>query len=141
MMFCCHQVLKDQKLDVFITVKMVIKKNVNQYKNLLKGNNKNFRKKCVNCSELTKKTPEQPHWHRDIKKCWRCSGVFTINFEKIPHLWCCYFFITFLNLFVFPMLYLVIKLMKTIASLLHWFAIKPFQTDVNLTGRSTRHVP
>ena len=55
---------------------------------LLKVNNKIFRAKCVNCSNLTKKKkkPEQPHWYRDIKKRWRRSGFFNVNFEKIPHL-------------------------------------------------------
>ena len=53
---------------------------------LLKVNNKNFRGRCVNCSQLTEKTPEWPHLHRDIKKRWRPSGVLTVNFGKILHL-------------------------------------------------------
>ena len=28
---------------------------------------------------------ERPRWHGDIKKHWRSSGVFIVNFEKIPH--------------------------------------------------------
>ena len=28
--------------------------------------------------------PERPHWHGDIKKHWRSSGIFIVNFEKIP---------------------------------------------------------
>ena len=47
---------------------------------------KNSRTSCVNCSKLTKKTPERLHWDGDIKKHWRCSGVFIVNFKKIPHL-------------------------------------------------------
>ena len=30
--------------------------------------------------------PERPHWHGDIKKHWRFSGIFIVTFEKIPHL-------------------------------------------------------
>ena len=39
--------------------------------------------------------PGRPHWHGDIKKHWRCSGVFIVSFEKIPqlflvfHFWIC----------------------------------------------------
>ena len=53
---------------------------------LLKIKNKNFSVRSVNWSKLTKNTPERPHWHRDIKKCWHHSGVFTFSFEKIPYL-------------------------------------------------------
>ena len=56
---------------------------------LLKVSNENCRKRCVICSKLTKKTPEQPHWHEDIKKHWCPSGVsipfltiLFMNFEK-----------------------------------------------------------
>ena len=34
--------------------------------------------------------PERPHWHGDIKKHWRSSGVFIVNFEKIS-----FFFLLF----------------------------------------------
>ena len=30
--------------------------------------------------------PERSHWHGGIKKHWRSSGVFIVNFDKIPHL-------------------------------------------------------
>ena len=50
---------------------------------LLKVNDENFRTRCVICSKMTR---ERPHWHEDIKKRWRRSGVSVVNFEKIPHL-------------------------------------------------------
>ena len=55
---------------------------------LLKFSNENPRTWCVICSELTKKknTPEEPHWHEDIKKHWHCSGISVVNFEKIPYI-------------------------------------------------------
>ena len=31
-------------------------------------------------------TPERHHWYGDIKKHWRSSDVFIVNFGKIPHL-------------------------------------------------------
>ena len=52
---------------------------------LLKVNNENSRTRCVICSKLTKKTPERPYWHEDIKKHWHCSGVF-IPFRSISFL-------------------------------------------------------
>ena len=52
---------------------------------LLKVNSESYRKRCVTCSRLTKKRPERPHWHEDVKKHWRCSGVTIVNFEMIPH--------------------------------------------------------
>ena len=30
--------------------------------------------------------PERPHWHGGIKKHWPSSGIFLVNFDKIPHL-------------------------------------------------------
>ena len=45
----------------------------------------NSRKRCEICLKLTIKTPEQRHWRR--------SGVFTVNFEHISHL-----FLLFLSL-------------------------------------------
>ena len=49
---------------------------------LLKINIKNFKERCVNCPKLSKrKTLEQLHWHRDIKKHWRRPGVFPDYFE------------------------------------------------------------
>ena len=36
-----------------------------------------------NLSKLTK-TSEQSYWHEDIKKQWRCSGVFIVKSEQIP---------------------------------------------------------
>ena len=45
---------------------------------LLKGNNRNFRTRCENCSKLTIKTLERCHR--------RHSGVFVVNFEDISHL-------------------------------------------------------
>ena len=38
------------------------------------------------CSEVAKKTPEQPHWHEAIKRHWCHSGVSIVNFQKIPYL-------------------------------------------------------
>ena len=52
---------------------------------LFKVNNINGVRKCTICSKLTK-TSEQPQLHEDIKKYWRRSGVFIVNFEQIPHL-------------------------------------------------------
>ena len=46
--------------------------------NLLKVNNRNTRRKCEICSQLTINTPERRHWRR--------SGVFIVNFEHISHL-------------------------------------------------------
>ena len=43
---------------------------------LLKVNNKNTRKRCEICSNLTIKTPERR----------QCDGVFIVNFEHISHL-------------------------------------------------------
>ena len=48
---------------------------------LFKVNNRNIRKMFGICSMLTIKTPERRQWPR-----WRCSGVFIVNFEHIPHL-------------------------------------------------------
>ena len=45
---------------------------------LFKIKNRNTREKCKICSKLKIKTPEQRHWRR--------SGVFTVNFEHISHL-------------------------------------------------------
>ena len=42
---------------------------------LFKVNNRNTRKRCAKCSELTTKAPEL--------RQWRCSGVFIVNFEHI----------------------------------------------------------
>ena len=39
--------------------------------------NRNFRKRCEICSELTINIPERRHWRR--------SGVFIVNFEHISH--------------------------------------------------------
>ena len=55
---------------------------------LFKANNRNTRKRCGICSELTIKTPERHQWRQ-----WRRSDVFIGNFEHIPHL-----FIVFLLL-------------------------------------------
>ena len=40
----------------------------------------------VDTNSGTAYPPEQPHWHEDIKKHWRSSGVFIVTFEKISHL-------------------------------------------------------
>ena len=45
---------------------------------LFKINNRNARKRCEICSELTIKTPERRHWRR--------SRAFVVNFEHISHL-------------------------------------------------------
>ena len=45
---------------------------------LLKVNNRNTRKRCEICSELTIKSPERRQWRR--------SDVFIVNFEHISHL-------------------------------------------------------
>ena len=45
---------------------------------MFKINNRNTRKNCEICSELTIKIPE---WHQ-----WRRSDVFTVNSEHISHL-------------------------------------------------------
>ena len=45
---------------------------------LLKYNNRNTRRRCEICSNLTLKTPERRHW--------RHSGVFIVNFEHISHI-------------------------------------------------------
>ena len=45
---------------------------------LFKGNNRNTIKKYEICSKLTIKTPERRQWRR--------SGVLTVNFEHISHL-------------------------------------------------------
>ena len=45
---------------------------------LFKVNNKNARKWCKICSELTEKTPKQRHWRHFV--------VFMVNFERISHL-------------------------------------------------------
>ena len=42
---------------------------------LFKVNNKNIRKRCEICSNLTTKT-----------RYWHCSGIFIVNFEHISHL-------------------------------------------------------
>ena len=49
---------------------------------LLKVNSESYRKRCVTCSKLTKKRPERPHWHEDVKKHWRCSSISLLNFGK-----------------------------------------------------------
>ena len=49
---------------------------------LLKVNSESYRKRCVTCSRLTKKRPERPHWHEDVKKHWRCSSISLLNFGK-----------------------------------------------------------
>ena len=53
---------------------------------LFKVNNKNTRKRCEICSKLTIKTPERRHWGG--------SGVFTVNFEHISHLFLEYLLLT-----------------------------------------------
>ena len=53
---------------------------------LFKINNKNTRKRCEICSELTIKTPEWRHWRR--------SGVFIVNFELILHLFLVFLLLT-----------------------------------------------
>ena len=35
--------------------------------------------------------PEWPHWHGEIKKHWRSSGVFIVNFEKVSHLFLAFY--------------------------------------------------
>ena len=61
-------------------------------KNLLKANNnnnkkkKNSRKRCEIYSELTKKL-ERRHWRR--------SGVFTVNFEHISHIFLVFLLLDF----------------------------------------------
>ena len=41
-------------------------------------NNRNTRRRCEICSELTIMTPERRHWRR--------PGIFVVNFEHISHL-------------------------------------------------------
>ena len=45
---------------------------------LFKVSNRNTRKMCEICLQLTMKTPERRNWRR--------SGVFIVNFEHISHL-------------------------------------------------------
>ena len=49
-------------------------------------NNKNTRKMCETCSELTIKTPERRQWHR--------SGVFIVNFEQISQIFLVFLLLT-----------------------------------------------
>ena len=53
---------------------------------LLKGNNRNTRKRCEICSKLTIKTQERRHWRR--------SGIFIVNFEHILHLFLVFLLLT-----------------------------------------------
>ena len=53
---------------------------------LLNGNNRNTRKRCEICEKLTTKTPERCHRNR--------SGVFTVNFEHISHLFLVFLLLT-----------------------------------------------
>ena len=54
---------------------------------LLRGNNRNTRRRCEICSKLTIKTPERRHWR------WTyftpCSAVSIINFEHVIAGWVC----------------------------------------------------
>ena len=59
---------------------------------LFKINNRNTRKRCVICSNLTIKIPEQ---HR-----WRRLSIFIVNFEHISHLFVLFLLLT-LNKLVF----------------------------------------
>ena len=45
---------------------------------MLKVNNRNSRTRCEICLKLTIKTPERRQQRR--------SGVFIVNFERVPHL-------------------------------------------------------
>ena len=45
---------------------------------LLKGNNRNTRKRWEMCSKLTIKIPERRQWRR--------SRIFIVNFEHISHI-------------------------------------------------------
>ena len=51
-----------------------------------KVNNRNTRKKCEICLELTIKTPERHQWYR--------SGVLIVNFEHISHLVLVFLYLT-----------------------------------------------
>ena len=53
---------------------------------LFKVNNREARKKCEICSEVTIKTPEWRHW--------RHSGVFIVNFEHISYLFLVFLLLT-----------------------------------------------
>ena len=45
---------------------------------LLNVNTKSSKRRCEICSKLSIKTSDRCNW--------RCCGVFTVNFEHIPHL-------------------------------------------------------
>ena len=49
-------------------------------------NNRNFRKRCKICSNLTIKTPK--------RRQWLCYGVFIVNFEHILHLFLVFVLLT-----------------------------------------------
>ena len=53
---------------------------------LFKVNNREARKKCEICSEVTIKTPEWRHWCH--------SGVFIVNFEHISYLFLVFLLLT-----------------------------------------------
>ena len=53
---------------------------------LFKVNNRNTRKRSEICSKLTTKTPTRRQWRR--------SGVFTVNFEHILHLFVVFLLLT-----------------------------------------------
>ena len=53
---------------------------------MLKGNNRNNRKRCEICSKLT---PERHHWRR--------SGVFIVNFEHIFYLFLVFVLLTLIK--------------------------------------------
>ena len=59
---------------------------------LFKVNNRNTRKRCEICSKLTIKISERYHWHE--------SGVFTVNFRYISHLFLLFLLLT-LNMHLF----------------------------------------
>ena len=54
------------------------KGNISTHIHLLQDNNRNTRKRCETCSKLIMKTLK--------RRQWRCSGVFNVNCDHIPHL-------------------------------------------------------
>ena len=56
-------------------------------------NNKNTKTMCKACSKLTMKTPEERKWRR--------SGVFTVDFEQISHIFLVFLLLT-LNIILLP---------------------------------------
>ena len=75
---------KKQNMDAFYAVKAIFSCILDSFFPtpadiyLLKVNNRNTRARCEICSKLTINTPE--------RRLWRCSDVFSVNFEHISYL-------------------------------------------------------